>query len=130
MFTDLFAKYKNTTAIGPYLSCAHTPHIQSFMITVDRRGLTFLKQIYRCPLGTEKRINWIVATEVRLGRELLSAGYELRSLLAAYPGGGGSKRDFESSIYCLHVGFNPTLAYPVSQTYKNDLFKHNNQVKE
>jgi hypothetical protein len=67
MFVDMFHTYENTVAVGPYMSCEYSPHIQSFFIVVDRRGLEYVKGIWRCPNLEEiqnNRVSWIVDTEV------------------------------------------------------------------
>jgi hypothetical protein len=122
MFLDLFDKYTNAVAFGPYLSCEFGPHIQSFMIGLDRRGLAIMKQVYRCPVGEEAksgRMNWIIDTEVRLGKSILEAGYEMRSLLSIYAGMDGSKEGIKKSN-C--VQWNPTKDYPISVDDKSQLY--------
>jgi hypothetical protein len=67
MFIDMFEAHDNTVAVGPYMSCEGSPHIQSFLIVVDRRGLQFMKEVWRCPRLDEiesKRMLWIYDTEV------------------------------------------------------------------
>lgn len=65
MFSDVFDHYPNdTVAVGPYLSCEPSPHVQSFFICVDPRGLEILKQIFRCMRPNESLRHWVVDTEV------------------------------------------------------------------
>jgi hypothetical protein len=64
MFTDMFERFENTVIVGPYMSCEKAPHIQSFLIAADRRGLQLIKEVWRCPRLDEKRILWIYDTEV------------------------------------------------------------------
>jgi hypothetical protein len=114
----MFVKYNKTTAIGPYISCELNPHIQSFMIAVDKRALPLLKYAYRCPRVTDlTRRHWITDTEVRLGKMIVDAGFELRSLLVI--GVIGNKRPVDKFI-C--ASFNPTWNYPISMNYKAQIF--------
>ena len=64
MFVDIFEQKPNVTAIGPYISCEFSKHIQSFMIALDRRSVNLLEKTWRCPGPNEKRITWIKDTEV------------------------------------------------------------------
>ena len=64
MFTDLFKNDGNIVAIGPYISCEYSKHIQSFMIALDRRGVDVLENTWRCPCINEDRGDWIKDTEV------------------------------------------------------------------
>ena len=64
MFIDFFEKYNNTAAVGPYVSFENGPHIQSFALSVDRRGFNVLYEIFRCPYPNEDRSHWIKDTEV------------------------------------------------------------------
>lgn len=59
-----FENNERLVAVGPYLSCQHHPHIQSFFIAVDKRGLNILKKAWRCQLNDEDRDFWIADTEV------------------------------------------------------------------
>ena len=59
-----FEKNERLVAVGPYLSCQQHPHIQSFFIAVEKRGLDILKKIWRCQLNDEDRGFWISDTEV------------------------------------------------------------------
>ena len=123
MFVDLFQKYKNAAAIGPYISCEYGQHIQSFMISVDKRGLAVMKSVYRCPVGEEAttsgRMNWIIDTEVKLGKSLMEAGYELRSLLSIYSGMVGSAQGTKD-WGCIR--WNPTKDYPISSEQKGIIY--------
>lgn len=49
MFLDMFEKFPRAAAVGPYLSCEYNPHIQSFIVALDKRGLSVLKEVWRCP---------------------------------------------------------------------------------
>ena len=59
-----FENNERLVAVGPYLSCQQHPHIQSFFIAVDKRGLDILKKTWRCQLKDENRDFWITDTEV------------------------------------------------------------------
>ena len=50
--------------MGPYISCEHNKHIQSFAIVLDWRGLDVLEKTWRCPCENECRLEWILDTEV------------------------------------------------------------------
>ena len=60
----MFFNNPKLAAVGPYFSCMHHPHIQSFFIVVDIRGLKLFKETWRCPQKNENRDNWIIDTEV------------------------------------------------------------------
>ena len=60
----MFQRNKNLVACGPYVSCEKHPHIQSFMIVLDHRGLDILSQTWRCKLESETRSEWVDRTEV------------------------------------------------------------------
>ena len=62
----MFLNNEKVVAVGPYLSCMHHPHIQSFFIVVDIRGLEVLKSTWRCPNHNEDKTHWIIDTEVVL----------------------------------------------------------------
>jgi hypothetical protein len=115
----MFEKYNKTTAVGPYLSCLFNPHIQSFMLSVDKRGLAVLNNVFRCPGINEKdRFAWIIDTEVRLGKVMLNAGYEIRGFLLN--SAGGSKDKIQKSM-CPNS--NPTKNYPISSVKKARIFR-------
>ena len=63
MFTQIFENYPKTAVAGPYFSCETNPHIQSFMLAIDKRGLFFMKQVFRCPNQNEEKTSWIYDTE-------------------------------------------------------------------
>ena len=46
------------------MSCEHAPHIQSFMIVFNKKGLEIMKNVWRCPYANEDRNAWILETEV------------------------------------------------------------------
>jgi hypothetical protein len=60
----MFERNKNLVACGPYVSCEKHPHIQSFMIVLDQRGLSILSKTWRCKLESETRGHWVENTEV------------------------------------------------------------------
>ena len=62
----MFFKNKRLVAAGPYLSCEQHPHIQSFFIALDKRGLKILKKTWRCQNEDENKEMWISDTEVVL----------------------------------------------------------------
>lgn len=125
MFSDLFDKYTNTVAIGPYLSCEFAPHIQSFMIAVDRRGLSVLRTVYRCPYANEDKSRWVPDIEVKLGTRFLEAGYEMRSLLAIYSGAGAATEHINSASCVLT---NPTYGYPISTAERKEIYLNDNKA--
>ena len=59
-----FEKNERLVAVGPYLSCQQHPHIQSFFIVLDIRGLEILKKTWRCQTKDEDKGFWITDTEV------------------------------------------------------------------
>lgn len=60
----MFERNKNLVACGPYISCEQHPHIQSFMIVLDHRGLDILSKTWRCKLNSETKLEWVNRTEV------------------------------------------------------------------
>ena len=63
IFTNLFRLNSKLVATGPYLSTEFHPHIQSFFIVLDLRGLEILESTWRCRV--EKSVlEWIINTEV------------------------------------------------------------------
>lgn len=69
MFTDIFEQYPNTAIAGPYVSCEQNFHVQSFMIVFDKRGLSIMKNVWRCPYPNEDKYAWISQTEVVMLRD-------------------------------------------------------------
>jgi hypothetical protein len=121
MFTDMFEAYNKTAAVGPYLSCEFTPHIQSSLLVVDERGLASLKSVFTCPhIKYRTRLDWIIDTEVRLGKVILDSGYEMRGLMA--------NRVVASSLHSVNsstcASINPTKFYPISRDYKSFIYNH------
>ena len=64
VFTNKFSLNPKLAATGPYLSTEFFPHIQSFFIALDSRGLSILKAAWRCQRSNETELEWIVGTEV------------------------------------------------------------------
>ena len=64
VFIDLFVVDSNLVAMGPFISCEHHKHIQSFMLVVDKRGLAVVEKTWRCPHLNEQRTAWVMDTEV------------------------------------------------------------------
>ena len=70
MFIQIFENHPKTAVAGPYFSCYDniqsftSPHIQSFMMAVDKRGLFFMKKIFRCQKLNETKFSWICHTEI------------------------------------------------------------------
>lgn len=69
MFTNIFEEHPNTAIAGPYASCQQSLHIQSFMIVFDKRGLSLMKKVWRCPYAGEDKFAWISETEVVIEKE-------------------------------------------------------------
>ena len=55
---------KNLAATGPYLSTESGPHVQSFFIALDHKGLDILDRLWRCPIKSEYIVHWILINEV------------------------------------------------------------------
>ena len=133
----MFLNNQKIVAVGPYLSCQHHPHIQSFLIVLDIRGLQLLKKTWRCPNEGEDKTNWIIDTEVvififfwclnkkshkrkiytfkKLGRVIYESCYEMEGLIMAFNG----KTNYKSLQPCIMA--NPTYMYPLSFEYTNIL---------
>ena len=63
VFTNKFSSNPKLVGTGPYLSTEYHPHIQSFFVVVDSRGLDLLEAIWRCPVE-EPEFHWITNTEL------------------------------------------------------------------
>lgn len=113
------------------MSCQLHPHIQSFFIVTELRGLDIIKKIWRCrdmsELDDKKRQNWIDDTEVKLGKTTHDLGYEMRSLLAIYDG-IGSLDDYMKKK--CHRGINPTTVYPFTDDDLKDTILKDAQVAQ
>ena len=64
IFTNKFMLNPKLAATGPYLSNEFHPHIQSFFIALDMRGLDILESTWRCRKDKEGELKWIINTEV------------------------------------------------------------------
>ena len=64
IFTNKFMLNPKLAATGPYLSTEFHPHIQSFFIALDMRGLDILESTWRCRKDNEPEMEWIINTEV------------------------------------------------------------------
>ena len=64
IFTNKFMLNPKLAATGPYLSTEFHPHIQSFFIALDMRGLNILESTWRCRKDKEAEMEWIINTEV------------------------------------------------------------------
>lgn len=64
MFTDTIERYPNTAAMGPFMSCEQSLHIQSFMILFDKRAYALMRMVWRCPYPGEDKSEWVSNTEV------------------------------------------------------------------
>ena len=64
IFTNKFMLNPKLAATGPYLSTEVLPHIQSFFVALDMRGLNLLETIWRCQNKEEIESYWIRNTEV------------------------------------------------------------------
>jgi hypothetical protein len=60
----MFEMDPNIVAVGPYISCSPAKHIQSFFVGLDRRSIGIAEKIWRCPNLKEKKLPWILETEV------------------------------------------------------------------
>ena len=60
----MFDKNERVVAVGPYMNCEIHPHIQSFFIALDNRGIEVLKDTWRCQKFYEDKTDWILNTEV------------------------------------------------------------------
>jgi hypothetical protein len=125
----MFNQYTKTVAIGPYLSCEFHTHIQSFALALDKRGLALLKRTFRCPRADKDftRLAWIIDTEVRLGRTIVLAGLEMRSLLLSSRVVTAAGGHDSSNSTC--PDFNPTREYPVSADYKSSIYAHDHKSR-
>ena len=63
IFTNKFSLNPKLVATGPYLSTEYHPHIQSFFVVVDHRGLKILDAIWRCQVE-DNDMHWIINTEL------------------------------------------------------------------
>ena len=64
IFTNVFKSNPKVAATGPYLSVEQHPHIQSFLIALNRIGLEIMESTWRCPVLGEDKYEWIRNTEV------------------------------------------------------------------
>ena len=51
---------------GPYLSLETNPHIQSFMMAVDHRGLGIMESTFECLNEGQDRLEWILNTDTEI----------------------------------------------------------------
>lgn len=101
--------------VGPFMSCEFEYHIQSFLIAVDSRGLGLIKKVWRCrgvdELSQKRKQEWIVDTEVKLGRIAIKKGYDIRSLMTLYDG-FSSVNQYKMANCASDM--NPSNRYPIS----------------
>lgn len=101
---------ETVSLVGPYLNCEIAPHIQSFALLIDSKGLEIAEKTWYCPSKKVRsdmgaRIKWVADTEVALSRRLLEHGRSFKTLLAAFYGVEGGQ--LGRSIRCDMK--NPTL---------------------
>jgi hypothetical protein len=60
----MFETNNKLAACGPYVSCEKHPHIQAFMVVLNKQGFNILSKTWRCKSDDETRIEWIERTEI------------------------------------------------------------------
>ena len=69
----MFQTNKYLAACGPYVSCEKHPHIQAFMVVLNKQGFNILSKTWRCKSNDETRIEWIERTEIVIKITLMIA---------------------------------------------------------
>lgn len=80
MYLDRFKESDDVALVGTMVNCRPTPHLQSYTLSMDQRALQVAMSTWSCPspsvrTNSNKRMQWVYATEVAFSGNVAKAGY-------------------------------------------------------